>query len=73
MISTKYNIKLTVPADVNHALKRLAIRDKSNIASKTLELVKFALDFEEDEILLNIANKRETKKIRLITHANAWK
>ncbi len=73
MISTKYDIKLSLPAEVNKALKKLATRDKSDVASKTLELLKFALDLEEDEALLNMAKKREVKKVRLVSHTNAWK
>lgn len=73
MISTKYNIKLSVPTDMSRALRKLASRDKSNVASKTLELLKFAIDLEEDEALINIANKREEKKVRLVSHTNAWK
>ncbi len=73
MPSTKNRINLTVPADIEQTLIRFAKRDDTSVATTALELIRRALEIEEDAALLTIAEQRELKKTKTISHAQAWK
>lgn len=72
MPTTKYRVNLSVPTDVKHALQRLAKRDRTSMATKALNLMLLALDIEEDAMLLKLAESREAKKGKYISHEAAW-
>ena len=73
MPSIKNRINLTVPVEMGRALERIAKRDESTVATSALELIRRALEVEEDDALLAVAEKRDAKKIRYTSHARAWK
>lgn len=73
MPSTKHRINLTVPQNIDDLLQNLATRDHLSVSTKTLDLIKKALEIEEDETLLSIALAREKKSSKFISHAKAWK
>jgi hypothetical protein len=73
MPSTKHRINLTVPADLDRVLQRLAHRDETSISAKTLDLIKRAIEIEEDEKFLTIANQRDKSKGKYVAHTDAWK
>ncbi|MBP9864119.1 hypothetical protein KBC54_01560 [Patescibacteria group bacterium] len=73
MPSTKNRINLTVPADIEQTLIRFAKRDDTSVATTALELIRRALEIEEDAALLTIAERRESKRAKTISHAQAWK
>ena len=64
---------MTVPRDVSQALERLARRDDLSVSSKTLDLVRSALELEEDIVLQELSEQRDRKGVRFISHASAWK
>jgi len=74
MPTNKPRINITVPQDVNRAIQKLARRDDASVAAKTLDLIKRALEMEEDIALLSLANKREKtlKEKSLLSHEDAW-
>ena len=72
MPTTKYRVNLSVSPDLKKALQKLAKRDRTSVASKTLDLVRTALEIEEDAILLKLAKERETKKSAYVPHDDAW-
>lgn len=73
MATTKTRINISAPKPVLLALKSLARRDDVPVATKTLELVKFALELEEDFMLGEIAKKREVETSKWLNHLDAWK
>jgi hypothetical protein len=72
MPTQKQRINLTVPKELNKALVALAKRDHTTVATKTIDLVKVALEIEEDIQLLKIVEERASKPTKFISHAKAW-
>ncbi|MEK7585150.1 MAG: toxin-antitoxin system, antitoxin component [Patescibacteria group bacterium] len=70
---TKTRINLSAPKPMLAALRRLAHRDDVPLAAKTLELVKQALELEEDFMLGEIAKTREAKTKKWVSHKEAWR
>jgi hypothetical protein len=68
----KHRINISVPDDIDTALTHLAMRDAVSVSSKVLELVQSALALEEDEVLREIAEARDTKNAQFISHEKAW-
>lgn len=54
------------------ALKSLARRDDVPVATKTLELIKLALEMEEDFALGEIAKRRVAETKKWVSHQKAW-
>lgn len=73
MPTTKHRINLSVPAHLDRTLSRLALRDDLSVGTKTLELLTRAIELEEDEALLSVASKRESKSTTFVSHTKAWK
>lgn len=73
MPSNKTRINLTVPAVMERDLQRIARREDRSLATTALDLLRLALDIEEDGDLLQIAKQRDKKNIVFISHARAWK
>ena len=72
MPTSKQRINLSVPADVSLALKRLAAKEETTVSSKALSLIERALEQEEDIVLQRVAEKRDRKGARFVSHAAAW-
>ena len=71
-IKTKTRINISVAPEINKTLVRLAERDRIPVATKALELIKKALQIEEDDILNLLAEERDTKSAQYISHKKAW-
>ncbi len=69
---TKKRINLSVSADIDRVLTKLAERDEVPIATKALELLKKALQIEEDVVLDFLAQQRDTKTARYVPHHKVW-
>lgn len=73
MATTKTRINISVPNDVRDVLRALAKRDQKPVASKVLDLVEEALEFEEDRVLSAIADERlKNHKGRWLSHEEVW-
>lgn len=72
MPTLKQRINLAVPFQLCRTLTRIAKRDHTSVATKTLNLVRLALEIEEDAFLLSQATQREQKKVRFVSHEKAW-
>lgn len=72
MPTTKQRINLSVTADMSKMLAKLAVRDQTSVAAKTLELVRAALEIEEDAAFVALVNKREKSKGAFVSHDDAW-
>ena len=73
MPTTKARINISLPNEVKEALSKLARRDCMPEATKAARLLEVALEVEEDLFWNQIAEKRDKKQTRFITHASAWK
>ncbi len=72
MPTTKHRVNLSVSTDMRLALQKLAKRDRTSVASKALDLMRLALEIEEDVMLFNLAESREAKKGKYVSHETAW-
>jgi len=73
MPTQKTRINLTVPKDIDKAINMLAKRDQRSVSATALELIRCALEIEEDRIWAMLASKRDTKDARFVSHEDAWK
>lgn len=72
MATTKKRINISLPADIEISLKQLAARDDVPEATKAVHLIKLAMEIEEDDIWNAIAEKRDTKGAKFVSHKKAW-
>lgn len=73
MPTLKSRINISLPNETKEALQKLAKRDRVPEATKAARLLEIALETEEDLFWNEIAQKRDKKDSKFITHANAWK
>lgn len=73
MVKTKRRINISVSEDINKELVNLARRDQISIAGKALELIKKAIQMEEDVVLDWLAQQRDNKNPKYLSHERAWK
>ncbi len=72
MTTTKKRINITPPENITMTIEHLANRDDMSVSSKATELIKNALEIEEDEVFNMIAESRDNKNAKFIDHDNAW-
>lgn len=72
MATTKKRVNISISKAVEIALEKLAKRDEMPTASKAAELLRMAIETEEDKVLDSIASKRDTKNAKFISHEKAW-
>ncbi|MBI2098008.1 MAG: toxin-antitoxin system, antitoxin component [Candidatus Vogelbacteria bacterium] len=72
MPTIKARINVTADGVVEEALARAAKRDHVPVATKAAELLRLALEIEEDEVWTELAATRE-KNGRFISHRTFWK
>jgi hypothetical protein len=68
MPTTKKRINISVPDDIEAILKLLAERDEVPQATKASELLRSAIEIDEDEVFNELAEKRDTKNAKFIPH-----
>ncbi len=74
MSTTKKRLNITLSPELDRALKGSARKDKVPEATKAAELLKIALEIEEDNLLAKIASKRDTlDKSKYVSHEEVWK
>lgn len=72
MPTTKKRVNLSLPNDIESVLNFLAERDSVPMATKALELLKIALEVEEDVVLDQIVRERDKKGAKFVSHEKAW-
>ena len=73
MPTTKKGINITLPHDLEISIISLAKRDTVAVSKKATELIKLALELEEDDFLNNLAEERmKDKKAKYYSHKKAW-
>jgi len=72
MATTKKRINITLPKDAERAIAKLAKRDQVPEATKAGELLRLALEIEEDQVLDLMANTRDKNGAKYVSHKKAW-
>jgi hypothetical protein len=72
MPTTKKRINITVTNDIEQVIELLAERDNVPVATKAIDLIRTAIELDEDDILREIAEKRDTKNSKYMSHKQAW-
>ncbi len=72
MPTAKKRINISLPAELDGVLEKLAIRDEMPVATKAVYLIKLAITVDEDDYFNAVAEGRDTQKAKFISHKNAW-
>jgi len=74
MPATNPRVNVVLEEPVYEGLRRWAKRDGVSLSLKVRDLVKDALEMEEDRALAHLAEKREhtLDKKKALTHAQVW-
>lgn len=72
MSTTKKRVNISLSAPFENILAMLAKRDDVPQATKAAELIRLALETEEDQVFDLIALKRDTEKVKFVSHKKAW-
>ena len=72
MPTIKKRLNITLPAETEETIKKLAQRDKTSQGGKVIELLHSALDIEEDDVWNELAQNRDKMNAKYISHKNAW-
>lgn len=73
MATSKKRINISLPSDLEEVLAQLAGRDDVPQATKAVQLLRLAVEMDEDEVFNQIAQSRDTKKSKFVSHQKAWK
>lgn len=73
MPTAKKRTNLILPDNVDSILNFLSKRDDVSKSSKAVQLIEIAIQLEEDEIWNALAESRDTKNAKFVSHKNAWK
>ena len=72
MPTTKKRINISLPTDVEASLAKLAERDDVPQATKAVYLLKLAIEIDEDDVFNSMAQERDTKGAKFVSHKKAW-
>lgn len=72
MTTVKKRINLSIGGDVEKMFAILAKRDSVPQATKATELLRIALELEEDQVWATVAGKRDKKGARFVSHQKVW-
>lgn len=72
MSTVKKRVNISLPRYLEDVLEKLAKRDQVPQATKATELLRLAVEIEEDQVLNSIVSKRDVKGARFIPHKKAW-
>ena len=73
MPTTKRRLNISVPREVDDALRRVAARDRVPHATKAAALLRLALEIEEDVALDALARNRDVGNAKFHSHEKAWR
>ena len=72
MPTLKHRVNISLSDQLEKALMFLAKRDRVPQATKAADLLQKAIEIEEDSAWDRLANIRDTKKARYVSHEKAW-
>lgn len=73
MPTQKKRLNLCLPDEMESILVRLAKRDDLPQATKAVQLIQIAIEIEEDDIWNQLAEQRDTRATKFVSHKKAWK
>jgi len=73
MATSKRRINISISDSINDAITLLAERDNVPQATKASDLLRVALEIEEDQVWDSFVCIRDTKNAKYLSHENAWK
>lgn len=73
MPTAKTRLNITLSSEMEAVIGKLAERDRTSRAGKAIELIRAALEIEEDRVWDELAKKRDLKQAKFIPHKRAWK
>lgn len=73
MTTVKKRINISLSKPIEQAINKLAKRDQMPTASKAAELLRVAIEIEEDQVWDQIANERLRQDKHFVSHEDAWK
>ena len=74
MTTINKRINITTDKNTRRAIIHSAKRDGVTTAAKATELIRIALELEEDLAFAKVVNERLSEKnIKWVSHKNAWK
>jgi predicted DNA-binding protein len=72
MPTLKKRLNITLPDEMRIYLKKLAVKDGVPEATKAAELLRMALEIEEDTYFATIADVRAQKRGKAVSHEIFW-
>lgn len=72
MPTTKKRVNISLSTELENALAKLAERDQIPQATKAVELIKTAIELEEDQFFDIIASERDKRGAKFVSHKKAW-
>jgi hypothetical protein len=73
MATVKTRINVSVSDDVERSIIALAKRDQVPHATKAAELLRQAIEIEEDRVLDMIVSERDRGRTAFVSHKMAWR
>lgn len=72
MATSKTRTNITLDDELDIKVTKLAERDDVPKATKAAQLIKLAVEIDEDDYLNMIAEERDTKGAKFVSHDQAW-
>jgi len=72
MSITKKRVNISISKELDDILMKLSKRDQMPQATKAAELIRLAVEMEEDFALDTVASKRDTKNAKFVSHKKVW-
>lgn len=72
MSTTKTRVNISIPKDVRRSLEALAKRDQEPVATKASHLLQLAMEIEEDQVFDALAEGRDKRGSKFVSHKKAW-
>ncbi|MEQ1849830.1 MAG: hypothetical protein ABL890_04535 [Candidatus Peribacteraceae bacterium] len=72
MSTTKKRLNITLSDHLAVFLKKVALRDEVPQATKAAEMLERAMELEEDAYFSMLAEEREKKTSKLLSHDDFW-
>jgi predicted DNA-binding protein len=73
MATKKKRINVSLPKKLYICLESIALRDEVPTATKAAELIEKAMEIEEDEYFRQLAEERDAKNAKFVSHEEFWK
>lgn len=73
MATTKRRLNLSLPTELDNALARISKREGVPQAAKAIYFLQIGLELEEDVVLNKIAEERDTRGAKYLSHEAVWK